>query len=145
MLTCYRLIIIATFIIYLRAGRTIYEKRSQLRNISNPETDLEAASEPGIMKTEVTITSEFVEQPAAIVGSSTPDKQLSNKLTGVYWATVESNTACSPRSLHFRAASIATTLLKTSRNDPGHAYEAGNAAWLYTKCAILFFTAILIT
>ena len=56
-----------TFFIYLRAGRTIYEKRRQLHEFSIPEPE----HDPYSMKTtEVYVTSEVMDSPRYGIGLS---------------------------------------------------------------------------
>jgi hypothetical protein len=153
-----RVVIIATFFIYIRAGRTIYEKRKQLRNfeysVSAPD-----AEDPYTMKTtEVYVTSETLEsQPRSAApfnmgrrgseASTNPPNARANAATAnaAYSVTISSDKRLSTAP----DAGAPTPLPKSQPrglvSQRRRNYELNNAAWSYTKCAMLFFTAMLVT
>ncbi|KAI1812231.1 family A G protein-coupled receptor-like protein [Poronia punctata] len=144
------LVILATFFIYIRAGREIYQKRRQLRALGNSSrsahdvetTTINADVQP-TKTTEITVTSESVEgtelQDASPLRTLSTRSETKPQPAGTYSIMISSD--------HLgRAAQekkdTPTTSGKTRRRQNN---EAGNAAWSYTKCAILFFTALLVT
>ncbi|KAI9880727.1 MAG: hypothetical protein M1830_001010 [Pleopsidium flavum] len=135
------LVIVVTFTIYARAGKEIFKKRQQLRNVSQtpPFTVIE---NPFISckTTEVHISNE----PAGLVRN---DSQTSlcddhgNRMQGYnpYTVTVEIGSGSSettpPRTSGSRRAFHGSNA----------ANEANSAAWGYTKCAMLFFISLIVT
>lgn len=174
-LTRIRVVIIVTFFIYIRAGRTIYERRRQLQGFQS--SDLDPLTFNGdlifpIKTTEVIVTSE----PA----SSANDSMKFEPLTTISAILPQMSSDNRAYSIHVTSNSATSTHSNDDAGFPiqGHSYEAkttqqpisnfstrpkqqrvaravnhtrrrnhelNNAAWSYTKCAILFFTAILIT
>ncbi|TWU74687.1 hypothetical protein ED733_004630 [Metarhizium rileyi] len=156
-------VILATFFIYIRAGRTILEKHKQLREFHSSDPDplsVNGDAIPTIKTTEITVTSEVAGEKGIQLGSM--NRQDSNTgpsargPNGAYTVHISADTYNStqtneddafpmqgttpeyPSAVQIaprRAANIARR-----RN-----HELNNAAWSYTKCSILFFTAILIT
>lgn len=179
------MVIVVTFFIYIRAGRTIYEKRKQLRHFHSSDPDPLSVNGDAIYSrtTEVTVTSEIItsSDPAAHLESlgrhtsiSAQSHQPSEPFNRAYSIHVTSNSVASAQSvdevgLPIQGAlqdknSLAPTQLApqpissfTTQQQQHHRtprapnpnrrrnHELNNAAWSYTKCAILFFTAILIT
>jgi hypothetical protein len=158
-----RVCILITFFIYIRAGSEIYKKHRQLRNFSSShhEADTSGMDDPynACKTTEVTVTSESVDQNGIDLtslgrrGSGAPSRPnaaysvniFSDKTTmardpqGDVIAPVQSNITISPGP---------STTQRQATSNPvrrRQAYEANNAAWSYTKCAILFFSALLVT
>lgn len=112
-----------------------------------------------VKTTEVTVTTEVVDQPGSIqlqsVGRRGSDDRERNSLPNpAYSVTIsaahppaqpneDGGTQSQGRSTYQNTTSALpprTPLAGRRRN-----YELNNAAWSYTKCSILFFTAILIT
>lgn len=148
--------------IYLRAGRTIYNKRKQLNNFSDPNNDPDPYS---TKTTEVCVTTEAVGSVDGIMPSAiTSDRHrrqqrasqpANNPGGGAYTVTITADMETAqdaeggnnepvdtaPTISNIRAGTSAgPTRTQRRRN-----MEMNNAAWSYTKCAILFFTAMLIT
>jgi hypothetical protein len=168
------IVILVTFFIYIRAGGDIYRKRQQLKNFSShhePEPLPVVGNPFGSSKTtEVYVTSEIVSGPAGDVrvaprrDSEAASPRAPNApaaaAAAAYSVTISStqraaardsygdvdvglpiqtNVALSPATdKEFRAAAPAP-------NRRRQAYDSNNAAWSYTKCALLFFTALLVT
>ena len=157
-----------TIFIYIRAGRTIYEKRKQLQDFQ--PSDLDKCEVLSTVKTtEVTVTREaageigrFPLQDMARrqsnAGPSTGDRQ------GAYSVHISAGpqAAANFTDLSFlretdlpveggvstqpvTVAAAQTMPRKRGNNVRRRNHELNNAAWAYTKCAILFFTAILVT
>lgn len=148
------MVILLTIFIYLRAGRTIYLKRKQLHNFSSTDHDLLSINVDAfgnVKTTEISITTEVFSQSANINmqnlerrgSESSPDANAYSVTisadapsTGTTETTLPSQT---PANVLDQAQQSARNLRKKVNQD------LNNAAWSYTKCAILFFTAILIT
>lgn len=156
--------------IYLRAGRTIYNKRKQLYNFSDPNS---ADNDPfsTTKTTEVCVTSEVVESVDGIMPTSlaaSHHRQRSSQAardpgTTAYSVTITADMAAQdaeaegsgsglggresdPAGTHPTIGNIRLgTSAGTTRNQRRKNMEMNSAAWSYTKCAILFFTAMLIT
>ncbi|EXU95940.1 G-protein coupled receptor [Metarhizium robertsii] len=114
--------ILVTFAIYIAAARTIFKIRKQIHNLDS-DYDLTSCTSP-----EVTVDN----GPGATI-TANGDGALSGRTPGRDDQTTAMR--CKPR-----------------RHGPGpqafarrRSYEHKNAAWSYTKCALLYFTAILIT
>ncbi|KAI1111762.1 G-protein coupled receptor [Nemania sp. NC0429] len=141
-------VLLATFSIYIRAGGEIYKRRRELCKLSstgsNSGIDTQAfhPSEPYPRKTtEVSITSESMSRtdPLWRPGSS-PSSE--SRLPGVYSITISSNQGAPPRAPSNIESSIDAARAHMKRR---RSYEANRAAWVYSKYALLFFTALLIT
>ncbi|RKU44905.1 hypothetical protein DL546_002042 [Coniochaeta pulveracea] len=154
--------ILVTFFIYIRAGNEIYKKHRQLRNFSSShqESDTSAIDDPynAYKTTEVTVTTEAMNQNGIDLtrlgrrGSAAPARPdaaysiniFSDKNSvapdpeGDAIVPVQSNITISPGASAQRTATSNPVRRR-------QAYEANNAAWSYTKCAILFFSALLVT
>lgn len=193
------IVIIVTFLIYIRAGREIYKKQKQLRDFSlstsrhEPET-LPPIDDPfsSTKVTEVYVTTEVIDKNGAIdlapLGGSASDRRKSQPSASpqkpakaAYSVTISSNRpeggpsemegqvqttiTADPRATTAGGTGLARTTTNTNTskvvssgagthsgtgNGNNHlrrraAYEANNATWSYAKCAILFFTAMLVT
>jgi hypothetical protein len=152
-----RLVIAVTFFIYIRAGNTIYQKRRELDDFNSTDRDLTyGADNLGTIKTtEVSVTTEAM-PPTAIhlqpMSPQAPDPSDSNS-NGVY--SVHISAHGNPGDIADEGAPIERQQTRVrvaapqqrSGGNPGRRQnrELNNAAWQYTKCALLFFTAILIT
>lgn len=157
----HRLVICVTIFIYLRAGRTIYEKRKQLNNFSDPSNDTDPYS---TKTTEVCVTTEVVDSvdggmPAALTSDRHRRQQRASRAAnnpggGAYSVTITSDTTAQDAEAENNApADTGPTIGNISagvsagptRTQRRRNIEMNNAAWSYTKCAILFFTAMFIT
>ncbi|KOS17353.1 Cyclic AMP receptor-like protein A [Escovopsis weberi] len=154
-------VIVITFSIYIRAGRTIYEKRKELGRFASTDNDPQSFSGEAIgtiKTTEVTITSE----PAPTAGPfAIGDKEELPSIGtrygpspsyAVHIAAGAQNSSeatlplpSSPRQQQISRTTITTTQHHQMKSLRRRHQELSNAAWAYTKSAILFFTAILIT
>lgn len=146
-----RVLILVTFFIYIRAGRTIYYKHKQLQEFSLSEPDPVSAAHietmATIKTTEITVTSteaggsdSFPLQNMSRLGPEvTSGGYTVTVATGGHDSQIPSNTGPSQPT---RTATSSGPAVRSARR---RNYEVNNAAWAYTKCAILFFTALLIT
>lgn len=145
-------------LIYLRAGRTIYNKRKQLHNITPIETESDAYTTA--KTTEVCVTTEVVDHTGGVVapsavadrhrrGSSVATSSNPQQSQGMaaYSVMISADIENQPHNEGVVIQAGATTAVKNgiTAQQRRKNLEAHNAAWSYTKCAILFFTAILIT
>ncbi|OQD98813.1 hypothetical protein PENSOL_c008G10624 [Penicillium solitum] len=149
------LIISATFAIYLRAGSVIYQKRRQLRNLGGIDSDLVPES-PFAMLTGIQVTRE--------IACSTPERQSLSESAArglpcsafrAYSVTIEGGGA--PNTMQGPSSKVGPSPLhqenssKSVRPDAADSQrrststEASSATWAYTKCAMLFFIALLVT
>jgi hypothetical protein len=157
-----------TFAIYLRAGGEIYKRRKQLHDFSSTTRDPEPLTmdDPFSVKTtEVTVVTED-SRPAHEGISLQPmsrarlghGEDYPKAHSAAYSVTISSSPEdklAAQQRLENPSIQLSQTPLppSTARGGGGGGrayrrranYEANNAAWSYTKCALLFFTAILIT
>lgn len=157
MLTKNRVVIFFTFFIYIRAGRTIYLKHKQLNNFSSSNDDPGSTFDGlGTMKTtEVFVTTEARDQTHQGISlqnmdRKAPDPNAPNN-NGAYSVTISAEAPSGDiadvvlpvqsQTTHSSYRPPQRTLNPTRRRNR----ELNSAAWSYTKCSILFFTAILIT
>lgn len=146
-LTFGRIIILATFFIYIRAGGEIYKRRRDLRKLDSTGgtgIDIETSKQPEnypVKTTEVSITSESMARTDPLWN---PELNLSSesRLPGVYSITISSNHGASSRTPSNTDSSTDAVQTNPKRKKN---YEASRAAWVYSKCALLFFTALLVT
>ncbi|KAL6886830.1 putative G-protein coupled receptor protein [Trichoderma evansii] len=164
--------VILTFSIYIGAGRTIYKVRKQVYVFqssdldpisidevmtSNPSTDAATLTMESMSGIEPAKLGQNSSQPSYGGGSSSETatrpqsvhigtnlSNLSNQSYGsqstYYYASPQSGSnPPRPSGNHGNVASRAFRSIRR-RN-----HERDNAAWSYTKCALLFFTAMLIT
>lgn len=167
--TGHRIVILITFFIYIRAGREIYKKHKQLRDFSYSHHEPEPMppmDDPfsSSKTTEVVVTSESRDKAhidlTAPMGSgmrrgSEAASAPKPPSAAAYSVTIQSGRRGSGREsagdvvLPIQTNVSADTPPHVSRPANPHrrraAYEANNATWSYTKCAILFFTAMLVT
>ncbi|KAI1133851.1 family A G protein-coupled receptor-like protein [Hypoxylon sp. FL0543] len=150
-------VILVTMFIYLRTGGEIYKKRKQLREFgaSSSAHDPEslAMDDPYSVKTtEVTVTSESAESSNGIdlapLGRYAPRPKPAYSVT--ISADNNSNSRPQQGATTLPAQSIVPPTPSTARAQAKSQkrranYEANNAAWSYSKCALLFFTALLVT
>lgn len=151
------LIIILTLVIYVRAGKVIYQKRRQLREFDGSiDSSFEIGNpfEPSSFTkvTEIQVTAE-----SAIAATRIPS--LARDSIGSRLQRPFKTVPYSPYSVSIEAGgafdklSGPTTTLKSIKNElldlapQRHAMmaEANSAAWAYTKYALLFFIVLLVT
>lgn len=148
-------VISLTFAIYLRAGTVIYQKRRQLRDIGGVDSDL-APESPFAMLTGIQVTRE--------IACSTPERRSLSENTArglpssafrEYSVTIEGGSAAS--TIHGPSPRVGPSPLrqeqtiKAGRSDipdsqrRSASTDATSATWAYTKYAMLFFIALLVT
>ncbi|KAJ5482520.1 hypothetical protein N7475_001332 [Penicillium sp. IBT 31633x] len=148
-------VISLTFAIYLRAGTVIYQKRRQLREVGDIDPDI-APESPFAMLTGIQVTRE--------IACSTPERRSLSENTArgmpsaafrAYSVTIEGGSTAS--TLQETNSRIGLSPLqrehsnKTGRSDMPDSQrrsistEASSATWAYTKYAMLFFIALLVT
>jgi hypothetical protein len=157
--------ILLTFFIYIRAGSEIYKKHKQLKNFSShhePESSPPMNDPFGASKTtEVTVTSEEMNQNGIDLtslgrrGSAAPSGPVRPNAAYSVNIFADKNLASRdgqgdaivPIQSNVTLPSAQTTQRAANSNPfrRRQAYEANNAAWSYSKCALLFFSALLIT
>lgn len=158
-LTNPRAAIAVTTFIYIRAGREIYRKHKQLRELnytSHYEPEPNPANDAFSVKTtEVSVTSEIVTttQETSIdlapLGRAHRDSSaVSQSKPSAYSVSISADgskgaTGASMATGAAGGRSNENTMQRSGRRKATH--DANSAAWSYTKCSILFFTAILIT
>lgn len=159
---------VVTFFIYIRAGREIYRKHRQLKDLNYTS---HYDPEPNLMNdafntktTEVTVSisdgpeaislspmgvdsSSQITHPGQSLRPSAYSVSISARPTtsngaGPATATAMA-TATTPTASNTMSMYGATHSLPRSRRKA--AIEANNSAWSYTKVALLFFTAMLVT
>ncbi|KAL8695943.1 MAG: hypothetical protein Q9201_007894 [Fulgogasparrea decipioides] len=148
-----RICIVVAFTLYVMSGREIFRKREELRAFREPSRG--SIEEPfGAYKTtEVSVVSEVVgprqpKPPPNCFDAANPrrfshdDSALSSNNYEQFSTIINS----SPLSAGFdpapRPSSVATTTVKQRYKA---ALEANNAAWRYTKVALLFFVSLCVT
>ncbi|CAG7566467.1 unnamed protein product [Fusarium equiseti] len=155
------LVMIVTFFIYIRAGSTIYRKRRELDGFSSTDRDLTYGNDNHIATlktTEVSVTTEIVKPDGILLqpmSGRAPDSSNPSPSNGNYSVHISAQpgsgdivdqlapiereqTRASIQVPQQQQRSVANMNRRRNR-------ELNNAAWQYTKCALLFFTAILIT
>lgn len=150
-----RVAIILTFFIYLRAGKEIYKKRQQLMSFSNQRSNhIMPLKDPfqATKTTEIRVTSEAIEDAEQPLDLS----RLGHRPTASDKPQYAVNISC------YQAGDIVTPIASPNPESksslpklppseqihfsrPYITKEANIAAWSYTKVAILFFTAMLVT
>ncbi|KAJ5794523.1 hypothetical protein N7457_001122 [Penicillium paradoxum] len=148
-------VISLTFAIYLRAGTVIYQKRRQLRELDGIDSNFTPES-PFAMLTGIQVTRE--------IACSTPERSSLSENTGrgipsaalrAYSVTIEGgSTAGTPQGSNSRIGPSPLRqeyTVKTVRPEMpdlqrrSTSTENSSATWAYTKYAILFFIALLVT
>jgi hypothetical protein len=153
-----RIVILLTFFIYIRAGRTIYEKRRQLYDFSTSDPDPLSVNGDGIgtlKTTEVRVTTEILEDPQSSNGPHARRQHSDapadgRERGGAYTITISADIDAFNGSNVNQETQQHRQVNELNQRRPvttarRRTYEVNNAAWAYTKCAILFFTALLIT
>lgn len=156
------MVIIITFAIYIRAGGEIYKKRKQLKyfgSTTQDGPDPMTMDDPYATKTtEIRVTTEDASGVQAGIDLATLGRHgqevPSEQANAQYSVTISSGSPAKRQSSIGFPPPVQSEVVgpkfpvarptgKISRRRAN--YEANNAAWLYTKCALLFFTAILVT
>ncbi|RAH73693.1 putative cAMP receptor-like protein [Aspergillus aculeatinus CBS 121060] len=143
------LIMCLTIFIYVRTGSVIYQKRQQLNRAGNTDSSSTTASLKNIQLSKVTefsITREIVHTvQVPLEGNEDP---ISTKSLHTFYC---------PYSVTIQAGSDLKDSEKAAEQSYGHdqvsagiqrratVMETNSAAWAYSKYAILFFIALLIT
>ncbi|KAI5924638.1 hypothetical protein F4810DRAFT_110265 [Camillea tinctor] len=152
-------VILLTFFIYIRAGRDIYRKRKQLHNFGSSGThdaDLWIFDDPLAVKTtEVSVTTETIGKgqqgiDLAPLGRNDAMSCAEAGQNAAYSVTISSSKKGDRRSQgpsppDAGDAQPTPSIRPRPKTKKRSNYEANNAAWSYTKCALLFFTALLVT
>ncbi|KAK5627311.1 hypothetical protein RRF57_003026 [Xylaria bambusicola] len=138
-------IILATFFIYIRCGSEIYRKRGLLRKAdssSHGGHDFELSKLEEAYPPKTTVTTEIRVTSESASSQSTEQTEVDLRDTeaggpGAYSIMISSG----------RRAPLAPTAVSAnpSQGKPKRKKNSNDAAWAYTKCAILFFTALLVT
>ncbi|KAK3359372.1 hypothetical protein B0T25DRAFT_96088 [Lasiosphaeria hispida] len=161
------IVILITFFIYTRAGREIYKKHRQLREFSYSHHEPEPT--PGVVDpfsssktTEVTVTSEAFDKMGIDLSPLGSNMRRDSEAAAAprlpnaaYSVTIQSSRRAAEReSYNDVVLPIQSNVTIEAQAAPPRtanplrrraAYEANNATWSYTKCALLFFTAMLVT
>jgi hypothetical protein len=167
-------VILLTFTIYLRAGSVIYQKHRELRNFSGIDS-LGSNTQPDaplVISSGIHVTSEFTCLPPVhrpVSSSDFPTRSFTVSSFSPYSVSIEGGPidpfnilhdleeSSSPTQCLSRPQSDPTPIRterspKSARHESGDssaqrwkATEASSAAWAYTKYAILFFIALLVT
>lgn len=162
------IVILITFFIYIRAGREIYKKHKLLRDFTYSHHEPELAPTlpdtfSSLKTTEVVVTSEARENGAfdlpplssGIRRASEAGSRPKPSSAGEYSVVIQSGSrgnglesfpdAVLPIQTNITMDSVPAAPRTANRLRRKAAYEASNATWSYTKCSILFFTAMLVT
>ncbi|KAF7182445.1 hypothetical protein CNMCM7691_002015 [Aspergillus felis] len=144
-------VIFLTFAIYLRAGRVIFEKRRQLEEAGCSDScgEIDSPMEPAFSKkTEIHVTSEITHSGSesnrlTITSASHIPHRYLNPYSP-YSVTIEGGSASG------NDENVPMRTLRSSHHDPyaqrrATARDVNSAAWAYTKYAMLFFIALLVT
>ncbi|KAJ5105101.1 hypothetical protein NUU61_002448 [Penicillium alfredii] len=168
-------VISLTFAIYLRAGTVIYRKRRQLRDLGGIDSlDTEVQPESPIVKLSgIQVTSEFAcfspERRSTSTRECVPTRSFTSTTRSPYSVTIEGG-GVGASSMPLGLSTMMTSsqesgprigpsplrtdiLLKTARPDLADSYsqrrvmtsESNSTIWAYTKYAMLFFIALLVT
>ncbi|GFF43228.1 G-protein coupled receptor 1 [Aspergillus udagawae] len=144
-------VISLTFAIYLRAGKVIFEKRRQLEEAGCSDScgEIDSPMEPAFSKkTEIHVTSEITHSGSesnrlTITSASHIPHRYLNPYSP-YSVTIEGGSASG------NDENVPMRTLRSSQHDPyaqrrATARDVNSAAWAYTKYAMLFFIALLVT
>ncbi|KND87109.1 Cyclic AMP receptor 2 [Tolypocladium ophioglossoides CBS 100239] len=142
-------VILITLSIYIRAGRTIFENRKQLREFSSDPDLISVNAEEvaTIERTEITVTTEATDEGTHLGPMATRDPSW-----GDYSARVSADNHISigadiPFPVHGTTIHEQTSIVQltpprsqnSTRRNPARrrSYEFKSAAWSYAKCALL--------
>lgn len=146
-----------TFFIYIRAGREIYRKHRQLKDLNytshyDPEPLGVPVNDPFNSKTtEVSVTVSNAQEAIDLspLGASAANKHRSLSEQSLRAAAYSVSISARPPTLMSSPTTANGNVAPSGqpKNKSGRraTIDAHNAAWSYTKCALLFFTAMLVT
>lgn len=160
--------IFVTFFIYIRAGREIYRKHKQLKDLNYTSNyDPEPLPMHDAINRKTTEVSVTVSNAQDTIDLSPLGASSNNKRNSISAQSLRNNPAAYSVSISARAqeqgstnpsapSSSSNTLQPPARPLPTPkqpampsrrkaTLDAHDAAWSYTKCALLFFTAMLVT
>lgn len=150
----YRGILAITLTIYLRSGSTIYRKHRQLRKFQGTGSGAISSTNRGevgtnMKTTEVTIISESVGKSETMemhaLGGQATAHASSNPQQFRRDKTPMGGEDSKQPSTHAPTHATSVSAGAVSRPQRRIYHEVNNAAWQYTKCALLFFLVIVIT
>ncbi|KAI0454511.1 G-protein coupled receptor [Xylaria acuta] len=147
-------VLAATFFIYIRAGGEIYRKRRQLRKLDSSSaggaTDVEMfklEEAPPVKTTEISVTSESATAPEVDAHALREPESRSaheSKAPAAYSITISSERELrEPRPAPSNTDAPTNPAQVKAKRRKNH--DLNSAAWAYTKCALLFFTALAVT
>ncbi|KYK57644.1 G-protein coupled receptor [Drechmeria coniospora] len=151
------IIMLVTMSIYASAGRTIFEKRKQLMEFNASTIIVDDQPMATFKKTEITISSDKDDRDDNEdndQGSHSHIEHVQRTQSNISAYSVnisaDRRRSCTTAELTIPAAVFQPPKMAQVPPSQGSSvrrynYEVNNAAWSYTKCAILFFTAILVT
>ena len=165
LITILRLCMVASFTIYVLAGREIFQKRRQLRSfntISKSRSTMMGPTTPdkrfsSYKTTEVHVTIELADlstRPSRESYHPGGGDKVATKGYDQYSVTIGGGdhiTVASPTSPVFPTSPTSPTFPKSPGLSPqanttkNAAMEANTASWAYTRSAILFFASLLVT
>lgn len=145
LIPCFRVVITVTIAIYLRAGSDIYKQRMKLRKFgsSGHNTDLDTMNRDEGITTRTlevrvtTATSAHITNPAT---DALPDHDNRN-----FSVTITTDKPGCDGQESMAGETYAASQAGAAANPKNATFDSNRAAWSYTKCAMLFFTAILVT
>lgn len=145
---------VVTFFIYIRAGREIYRKHRQLQGLNytshyEPEP-LQMNELPNMKTTEVSVTISDARDAIdlSLLGAGHVRHQsMSTQIMrpAAYSCSISATTSTGSTALNTTEAIPPHGPVPPKVRSGRKASIEANAAWSYTKCALLFFTAMLVT
>ncbi|KAI5846855.1 hypothetical protein BZA05DRAFT_341349 [Tricharina praecox] len=139
-------VLAATFIIYVLAGRIIMQLRKNLRRFAkDPHSSLRESAVPRVTPGRIEVTTVDTVESATIRASDLIPRQ--NTPPGTFpGLTRDIMPHITGYTCHIEAIRPGRSCTPTARPRSGNsAVEANTAAWAYCRCAMLFFLALLIT
>jgi len=127
----HRVVLTITFLIYVCAGRVIFNLRRNLRHFVNASP---TAQKPPLGSRDITELSTATDTKSEMIRNSrstAPDTAYSCTISAQGGSSV--------------AAGAVSSTPNTKRKKKTIAMEANTAAWAYCRCAMLFFLALVIT
>ncbi|KAJ9207912.1 hypothetical protein DTO164E3_198 [Paecilomyces variotii] len=147
-------ILVLTFAIYIRAGKVIFEKRRQLQsantNTIGSSYFIDDPFQEGAKLTEIRVTTEQV--VTSSVGSTQPMEISADRgrVPGTsdyspYSIKIETGPHMEKEEIPMQPLPPVPQTGNVNFRRQVAAVESNKAAWAYTKCAMLFFIALVIT
>lgn len=135
-----------TFVIYVRCGKLIYQKRKQLRNATSVDSGMDLKEIPSVhysKVTEVRVTSEL----ASPCNAGTTGAPKRSSTYDPYSISIEANRpeASGPREVDTSMQPVIHRRANSHTHPRTTATDANTAAYAYTKYAMLYFIALLVT